>query len=65
MKWNRNAKTAQIKADERGTKTENAENLKPTGKCPKLAKKCTKIVEKLKHSSKNLNSHSNNRPQMF
>ena len=57
MKWNRNAKTTQIKANDRGTKTENAENLKPTGKCPKLAEKYMKVVEKLKNSSKNPNPH--------
>ena len=50
MKWNRNAKTTQIKANDRGTKTKNAENLKPTGKR-------TEIAEKLKNSSKNPNSH--------
>jgi len=37
MKWNRNAKTTQIKANDRGTKIKNAENLKLTRKCPKLA----------------------------
>ena len=31
MKWKINAKTTQIKANDRGTKTENTENLKPTG----------------------------------
>jgi len=56
MKWNRNAKTTQIKVNDRGTKTENAENLKPTEKCPKLTRKHTKIAEKLENSSKNLNS---------
>ena len=30
MKWNRNAKTTQIKANDRGIETENTENLKPT-----------------------------------
>ena len=59
IKWNRNAKTTQIKANDRGTKTKNAENLKPTGKYPKLAEKSTEIVEKLENSSKNLNSHWN------
>ena len=39
MKWNRNAKTTQIKANDRGTKTENTKNLKPTRKCPKFAGK--------------------------
>ena len=34
MKWNRNAKTTQIKVNDRGTKTQNTENLKPTEKCP-------------------------------
>ena len=48
MKWNKNAKTTQIKENDRGTKTENAKNLKPTQKCLKLA-------EKLKNSSKNPN----------
>ena len=50
MKWNRNPKTTQIKANDRGTETENAENLKPT-------RKHTEIAEKLKNSPKNLNSH--------
>ena len=57
MKWNRNVKIIQIKANDKETKTKNAENLKPTGKCPKLAGKRTEIAEKLKNSSKNLNSH--------
>ena len=57
MKGNRNAKTTQIKANDRGTKTENAENLKPTEKCPKLVEKRTKIAEKLKNLSKNINSY--------
>jgi len=34
MKWNRNAKTTQIKVNDRGTKIENAENLKPTENAP-------------------------------
>ena len=59
MKCNRNAKTTQIKANDCETKTENAENLKPTGKSPKLVGKCMEIAEKLKNSSKNLNSHWN------
>ena len=44
MKWNRNVKTTKIKANDKGTKIENAENLKPTGKR-------TEISEKLKNSS--------------
>ena len=59
MKWNRNAKTTQIKVNDKGTKIEDVENLKPTGKCPKLAGKHTEIAEKLKNSSKNLNPHWN------
>ena len=47
MKWNRNAKTTQIKTNDRGTKTENIENLKLIGKYPKLAAKRTEIAEKL------------------
>ena len=57
MKWNRNAKTTQIKVNNRGTKTKNAENLKPTGKSTKWAEKRTKITGKLKNSYKNLNPH--------
>ena len=57
MKWNRNAKTTQIKANDRGTKTENVENLKHTRKCPKFAEKRKKIAEKLKNASKNSNPH--------
>ena len=43
-------KEHKLKANDRGTKTENVENLKPTGKH-------TEIAEKLKNSSKYLNSH--------
>jgi len=59
MKWNRNAKPTQIKANDRGTKTENAKNFKPTEKCPKLARKRTKVAQF------SLKSHSSNRPQML
>ena len=50
MKWNRNTKKHKLKENDRGTKTENEENLKPT-------RKRTEIAEKLKNSSKNLNPH--------
>ena len=39
-----------MKANDRGTKTENVTNLKPIGKCPKLVGKCTEIAEKFKNS---------------
>ena len=43
MKWNRNAKTTQIKANDKETKTENAENLNP--------------LENIRKSSRNSKTH--------
>ena len=65
MKWNRNAKTTQTKANDRGTKTENAENLKPTGECSKTYENCRETQELIQKPQFSLKSHSNNRPQML
>ena len=62
-------KQHKLKANDRGTKTENTKNLKPTRKCPKLAGKMyenrwetQEFIQKPQFSQK---SHSNNHPQML